>query len=64
MSRLLLAILAFLVAALFMASLLIGPAGLGLGESLAALFRGEGQAVVSVMPLSVSCRVASWPHGV
>ena len=49
MSRLLLAILAFLVAALFMASLLIGPAGLGLGESLAALFRGEGHAVVSVM---------------
>jgi iron complex transport system permease protein len=37
------------VASLFMASLLIGPAGLGLGQSLAALFRGEGEAVVMVM---------------
>lgn len=45
----LLPILAVLVAALFVASLLIGPAGLGLGESLAALFRGEGGPVVLVM---------------
>jgi iron complex transport system permease protein len=35
--------------ALFAASLLIGPAGLGLGESLRALFRGEGGPVVLVM---------------
>lgn len=41
--------LALLVALLFAASLLIGPAGLGLGESLAALFRGEGGPVVLVM---------------
>lgn len=41
--------LSLLVAALFAASLLIGPAGLGLGESLRALFRGEGGAVVLVM---------------
>ncbi|MCB6178818.1 iron ABC transporter permease [Rhodobacter sp. Har01] len=41
--------LALLVAALFAASLLIGPAGLGLGDSLRALFRGDGDAVVLVM---------------
>ena len=41
--------LALLVALLFAASLLIGPAGLGLGESLAALFRGQGGPVVLVM---------------
>ena len=41
--------LTLMVAALFAASLLIGPAGLGLGESLAALFRGEGGPVVLVM---------------
>lgn len=41
--------LALLVAVLFAASLLIGPAGLGLGESLAALFRGQGGPVVLVM---------------
>ncbi|MGA0541460.1 FecCD family ABC transporter permease [Neotabrizicola sp. VNH66] len=41
--------LVLLVLALFAASLLIGPAGLGLGESLAALFRGEGGPVVLVM---------------
>lgn len=38
-----------LVAALFFASLLVGPAGLGLGDSLAALFSGQGGAVVLVM---------------
>jgi iron complex transport system permease protein len=45
----LLAALALAVAGLFAASLLVGPAGLGLGESLAALFRGEGEAAVLVM---------------
>jgi len=49
MSRALLPLMAALVAALFMASLLIGPAGLGLGESLRALFAGQGEAVVLVM---------------
>lgn len=38
-----------LVVALFMASLLIGPAGLGLAESLRALVTGEGGQVVLVM---------------
>ena len=38
-----------LVALLFFASLLIGPAGLGAGESLAALLTGKGGAVVLVM---------------
>ncbi len=37
------------VALLFAASLLIGPAGLGLGESLRALFTGQGGPVVQVM---------------
>jgi len=46
---LLLAALAALVAALFAASLLIGPAALGLQESLAALLRGDGDAAVLVM---------------
>ncbi|MBP9181582.1 MAG: iron ABC transporter permease [Fuscovulum sp.] len=41
--------LSVLVAGLFAASLLIGPAGLGLGESLSALFRGQGGPVVTVM---------------
>lgn len=41
--------LSLLVAALFAASLLVGPAGLGLGESLRALFAGEGGPVVLVM---------------
>jgi iron complex transport system permease protein len=49
MSRLLLPALAALVAALFAASLLIGPAALGLGASLKALVTGEGGAVVTVM---------------
>ena len=48
-SRLLLPSLALLVAVLFLASLLIGPAALGLSESLSALFRGEGGPVVLVM---------------
>ena len=41
--------LACLVAFLFAASLLVGPAGLGLGESLSALLTGRGEAVVLVM---------------
>ena len=41
--------LILLVAALFAASLLIGPAGLGLGESLRALVTGQGGPVVLVM---------------
>lgn len=41
--------LSALVASLFFASLVIGPAGLGLGQSLRALFSGEGGAVVLVM---------------
>ena len=41
--------LSALVGALFAASLLIGPAGLGLGESLAALLTGKGEALVLVM---------------
>ncbi|VDC31650.1 FecCD family ABC transporter permease [Pseudogemmobacter humi] len=45
----LLASLASLVVLLFAASLMIGPAGLGFGESLAALFRGEGGPVALVM---------------
>jgi iron complex transport system permease protein len=45
----LLAWLGLLVAALFAASLLVGPAGLGLGESLRALVAGEGGPVVLVM---------------
>ncbi len=49
MSRALFPAMGLLVAALFMASLLIGPAGLGLGQSLRALFAGEGEAVVLVM---------------
>lgn len=49
MTRALIPALVVLVAALFCASLLIGPAALGLGESLSALFRGEGGPVVLVM---------------
>lgn len=49
MSRALLPTMALLVAVLFMASLLIGPAALGLGQSLRALFAGQGEAVVLVM---------------
>lgn len=47
--RALLLLLAAVVAVLFAASLLIGPAGLGIRESLRALIRGEGEAVVLVM---------------
>ncbi len=42
-------VLSGLVAGLFAASLLIGPAGLGLGESLSALLRGDGGPVALVM---------------
>ena len=42
-------VLGALVAALFFGSLVIGPAGLGLGESLRALVSGQGGAVVLVM---------------
>ena len=41
--------LGVVVALLFAASLLVGPAGLGLGESLKALLIGQGGAVVLVM---------------
>ena len=47
--RLLIAGLCLLVALLFAVSLLVGPAGLGLGESLKALFSGRGEAQVLVM---------------
>lgn len=48
MPRLMLA-LGLLVCALFFASLVIGPAALGLGDSLRALVTGQGGAVVLVM---------------
>lgn len=48
-NRLLLPALGLLVAALFLASLLIGPAALGLRESLSALVTGQGGPVVLVM---------------
>jgi len=48
MSRLAIA-LSLLVAALFAASLLIGPAGTAPGESLAALFAGDGGPLTLVM---------------
>ncbi|QBY01867.1 iron ABC transporter permease [Rhodophyticola sp. CCM32] len=41
--------LSALVALLFCISLLIGPAGFGIGESITALIRGEGEAVTLVM---------------
>jgi len=41
--------LGLIVLLMFFASLVIGPAGLGLGESLRALFSGQGGAVVLVM---------------
>lgn len=43
------AVLSLVVAVLFAASLLIGPGGLGLGESLRALATGEGGPVALVM---------------
>ncbi|MBO6601784.1 MAG: iron ABC transporter permease [Roseicyclus sp.] len=45
----LLAILSAIVATLFCASLLIGPAGFGIGDSISALVRGDGEAVTLVM---------------
>jgi len=45
----LLPLLALLVAGLFAVSLLIGPAGFGVGESLAALFGNGGEAITLVM---------------
>ena len=45
----LIAALAVLVAGLFAASLLVGPAAIGLSDSLAALLAGEGEAAVLVM---------------
>ncbi|SIO25489.1 iron complex transport system permease protein [Rhodovulum sp. ES.010] len=47
--RLLIGALAALVAALFVGSLLVGPAGLAPGESLAALVTGRGDAAALVM---------------
>ncbi|MEL7466482.1 MAG: iron ABC transporter permease [Pseudomonadota bacterium] len=41
--------LSLLVAALFAASLMIGPAGIGFWDSFAALIRGDGEATVLVM---------------
>ncbi|WP_375552828.1 FecCD family ABC transporter permease [Rhodophyticola porphyridii] len=45
----LLGILSAIVATLFCASLLIGPAGFGIGDSISALVRGDGEAVTLVM---------------
>lgn len=45
----LIAALSVLVVLLFGASLLIGPAAVGVGDSIAALIRGEGEAVTLVM---------------
>ena len=45
----LLPLLALLVVGLFAVSLLIGPAGFGVGESLAALFGNGGEAITLVM---------------
>lgn len=45
----LIAVLAALVVALFALSLLVGPAGIGFQESIAALFAGEGEVTVLVM---------------
>lgn len=41
--------LALVVAVLFAASLMVGPAAAGLGDSLAALFSGKGEALVLIM---------------
>jgi iron complex transport system permease protein len=48
-SRITTALLALCVAALFLGSLLVGPAGFGPGESLGALLSGQGEATVLVM---------------
>lgn len=47
--RLLIAVLMLLVAVLFMASFLVGPAAIRVWDSIAALVSGEGDAVVLVM---------------
>lgn len=49
MTRGLFPLLLLVVAVLFAASLLVGPAGLGVAESLNALVTGQGEAVVLVM---------------
>ncbi|MDA0187099.1 MAG: iron ABC transporter permease [Proteobacteria bacterium] len=49
MTRALFPLLALVSMALFMVSLLTGPAGFGLGESLQALVTGQGEAVTLVM---------------
>ncbi|MEN5298657.1 iron ABC transporter permease [Brucella sp. TWI559] len=46
---LLLLLLGLLVAALFVVSLLIGPASIGVGESIKALLTGQGDVIVLVM---------------
>ena len=45
----LMTLLALIVAALFAASLLVGPAAIGLSDSLSALFRGQGEAITLIM---------------
>lgn len=47
--RLLVALLSALVALLFTASLLVGPASIGIGDSIHALISGKGEAAVLVM---------------
>lgn len=47
--RLLVALLSALVVLLFAASLLVGPAAIGLGDSIGALIAGKGEAAVLVM---------------
>ena len=49
MTRALFPLLTLVSMALFMVSLLTGPAGFGLGESLQALVTGQGEAVTLVM---------------
>ncbi|WP_111428291.1 iron ABC transporter permease [Rhodobacteraceae bacterium DSL-40] len=48
-TRLVIAALGLLTAALFAGSLLVGPAGFGMGESLRALLSGQGDAIALVM---------------
>src|SRR5690625_2165798 len=47
--RLLVSLLSALVALLFAASLLVGPAAIGLSDSIYALIAGQGEAAVLVM---------------
>lgn len=49
MSRAIFPLLGLTVAILFVLSLLVGPAGFGIADSLRALFTGEGEAVTLVM---------------